>query len=85
MQYCGFSTLLLARFTWDTHGLLRPRSPHPCAARWTSRDIAIDPPAAAGSGCFVREKAERNPGNRMIWPASQIPLDEQSDTNVNNN
>lgn len=34
---------------------------------------------------FVREKAERNPGNRMIWPASQIPLDEQSDTNVNNN
>lgn len=54
----------------------------------TSPDIAIDSAAAAdwGGGVFcVREKVERNPGNRMIWPASQIPLDEQSDTNVNNN
>lgn len=59
--------------------------PPPRAARWTSRDIAIDPPDAVGLGFFVREKAERNSGNRMIWPASQIPLDEQSDTNVNNN
>lgn len=53
----------------------------------TSPDIAIDSAAADwGGGVFcVREKVERNPGNRMIWPASQIPLDEQSDTNVNNN
>lgn len=67
--------------------IFAPPSPRP--PRWTSRDIAIDSSAADWGGWFffffVREKAERNPGNRMIWPASQIPLDEQSDTNVNNN
>lgn len=36
--------------------------------------------------CFVVSgEAERGPGNRMIWPTSQLLLDEQSDTNVNNN